>query len=225
MQRALIVIVACALVAVLGAHVRAARSSVGDVPEISAAQRAATFSFDGVTPQDRAWIEASIAAARPEAQQLIAEVDGLVDFRTDFNQPGSTLPGAEGAIGVTDFSGGRAEIGLDVRLLDGERAIDRPMVVLHELGHVIDFLLVDDALLVQLDAGIPPAGPCQSALADYRACTPIEERFADTFAKWALRGSFSLAGSGYGIPTPPSLEDWGQPLARLSYEPDIKARD
>ena len=52
------------------------------------------------------------------------------------------------------------------------------------------------------------------------ACTDVAERFADTFAKWALRGRFSLAGSGYGIPTPPSLEDWGLPLGRLALELD-----
>jgi hypothetical protein len=220
MQRALIVLVACALLSAVAAHARSARSAPADAPEISAADRAATFRFNAVAPEDEAWIRAAIAGARPEAQRLIAEVDGVVDFRTDFNQPGSPLPAVDQAIGMTDFSTGRAEIALDVRRLDGDRAIDRPMVVLHELGHVIDFLLVDDKLMAQLDAGIPPAGPCQSALADYGPCTAIEERFADTFAKWALRGRFSLAGSGYGIPTPPSLEDWGQPLARLALELD-----
>ena len=216
MQRALVVIVACALVAVVGARARSAQSdTVG--PELSAADRAATFRFNGVAPQDEAWIRAAIASARPEAQRLIAQVDGVVEFRTDFNQPGSPFPIVEQAIGLTDFSSGHAEIALDVRRLDGDRAIDRPMVVLHELGHVIDFLLVDDKLMQQLDAGIPAAGPCQAAV-DYGACTAIEERFADTFAKWALRGRFSLAGSGYGIPTPPSLEDWGQPLARLALQ-------
>jgi hypothetical protein len=109
-------------------------------------------------------------------------------------------------------------------MLNGDRAIDRNVVVLHELGHIIDYLLADDALVRQLDAGIPPAGVCQSVSQDYGACTAIEERFADTFAKWAVCGRFSLAGSGYGIPTPPSLEDWGMPLARLATELDIKAR-
>ena len=39
---------------------------------------------------------------------------------------------------------------------------------------------------------------------------------ADTFAKWALRGRISLAGSGYGIPAPASIEDWGRPLGLLA---------
>ena len=38
-------------------------------------------------------------------------------------------------------------------------------------------------------------------------------------------GRFSLAGSGYGVPTPPSLEDWGAPLGRLALELDARARD
>jgi hypothetical protein len=204
-------------VSVFAAHAREARSAP-ELPEISAADRARTADLDAVAPQDRAWITASIASARPEAQRLIAEVDGLIDFRTDLNAPGSTYPSIAQAIGLTDYRNGRATIVLDGRRLDGERAIDRPMVVLHELGHVIDFLLVDDKLLNQLDAGIPPAGPCDSPVADYGSCTAIEERFADTFAKWALRGRFSLAGSGYGIPTPPSLEDWGRPLGLLALQ-------
>jgi hypothetical protein len=117
---------------------------------------------------------------------------------------------------MTAMKGNQALITLDVRELDGERAIDRNMVVLHEFGHVIDYALADDALVNQLDAGIPPAGTCNGTSDGIGACTAIPERFADTFAKWALRGRFSLAGSGYGIPTPPSLEDWGMPLSRLA---------
>ena len=49
-------------------------------------------------------------------------------------------------------------------------------------------------------------------------CTALEERFADTFAKWALRGAVSLAGSGYGIPAP-RLDEWGAPLAVLAAQP------
>jgi hypothetical protein len=222
MVRALIVVAVCALVSSLVAHARSAGSV--ERPGITPAIRANAANYHNVAPQDRAWIQASIASARSEAQRLIGEVDGLIDFRTDLNHPGSAYPITHQAIGLTDFSGGRIVVALDAGLLDGERAIDRPMVVLHELGHVIDILLVDDDLMQQLDAGIPPAGPCQSPLADTGPCTAIEERFADTFAKWALRGRFSLAGSGYGIPTPPSLEDWGVPLARLAYELDVKAR-
>jgi hypothetical protein len=217
MHRALIVIVVCALVSGFAAHARSARSDIGSAAEITPAERAAGLNLDSVAPEDRAWIQAAIASARPEAQRLIAEVDGRVTIRTDLHRPGTIYPGADQAIGLMEPLGGHPTIALDVGLLDGERAIDRPMVLLHELGHVIDLLLVDDKLLAQLDAGIPPAGPCTSA-ADYGACTAIEERFADTFAKWAVRGRFSLAGSGYGIPTPPSLEDWGRPLGLLALQ-------
>jgi hypothetical protein len=218
MQRALIVIVVCALVSSLVAHAHSARSS--DRPGITPAIRANSANYADVAPQDRAWIQASIASARPEAQRLIDQVDGLIDFRTDLNRPGTIYPGVPpGVIGLTDYTGGRATISLDAGRLDGDRAIDRPMVVLHELGHVIDFLLVDDERMAQLDAGIP-TGSCQVMIADGHGCTSVEERFADTFAKWALGGRFSLAGSGYGIPTPPSLEDWGAPLGRLALELD-----
>jgi hypothetical protein len=45
-----------------------------------------------------------------------------------------------------------------------------------------------------------------------------EERFADTFAKWALRGAVSGVGSGYSLATPVSLETWGEPLGLLAIQ-------
>src|SRR4051812_28276112 len=46
-----------------------------DTPRITAAERDATARFSaGVPAGDRAWIEAAVAAARPEAQRLIGEV-------------------------------------------------------------------------------------------------------------------------------------------------------
>jgi hypothetical protein len=218
--RALIAIAVLALAAAaFGARVNAARSAPGTV-EITDADRAATFDVSAVSLQDRAWILGAVAGARPEAQRLIAQIDGLVDIRTDLNSPGTVRLGGDTsqAIGLTTASGKHASIALDTRLLNGDRAIDRNMVVLHELGHAIDyFLLDDDDVMARLDAGIP-AGQCRTDIPG--ACTDVAERFADTFAKWALRGRFSLAGSGYGIPTPPSLEDWGRPLGRLALELD-----
>jgi hypothetical protein len=211
------VIVAALLSAVIGIAVRAHGLAAAGEPEITPAIRAETLHFaPEVTPADRAWISAAIASARPEARRLIDEVDGLVTVRTD-------VSGTE-AIGLAESGPEGMSVSFDVAALNGDRAIDRNVVVLHELGHIVDFVLADDDLIRRLDAGIPPAGACESASQDYGACTAIEERFADTFAKWALRGRFSLAGSGYGIPTPPSLEDWGIPLARLAAELDIKAR-
>ena len=110
-----------------------------------------------------------------------------------------------------------AVVSVDARSLNSDRAFDRDVVVLHELGHVVDFQLVDDELVQQLDRTIPRVGSCgDSQLLPTGACTAVEERFADTFAKWALRGRISLAGSGYGIPAPASIEDWGAPLGLLA---------
>jgi hypothetical protein len=210
--RALVIIGLCAAVSLVGARVRAGVAA-GNGPEITPEIRAQTLHFaPEVSPADQAWILAAIATARPEAQRLIGEVDGLVEVRTD-------LTGGV-AIGLTHFDGHNLSINFDLARLNGDRAIDRNMVVLHELGHVIDFVLVDDETVARLDAGIPPVGACRSHSKDYGECTAVEERFADTFAKWALRGRFSLAGSGYGIPTPPSLEDWGLPLGRLAIQLD-----
>jgi hypothetical protein len=179
-------------------------TSDGDTVEITADARTAGLRFaPQVATADRAWIRAAIARARPEAARLIAEVDGLVEIRT-FAAETTTL-------GVTRSHERGFTVDLNVRYLDGERKGDRATVVLHELGHVIDFALVPEAANVRLDAGIPHGGPCGLAV----DCDRVEERFADTFAKWALGGAVSAAGAGYGIPMPASIEDWGAPLAQL----------
>jgi hypothetical protein len=217
MQRALASI-AIVLVLVFGARALSRVDSLSAAPpdtaDISAEQRAAGLTFDAsVAPGDRAWILAAIAKARPEAQRMIADVDGLTTIRT----PAKLAMG----VGVTHsrLQGGVAsfDIELDLATLNGRRVVDREMVVLHELGHAIDFALVPKEVNAQLDAGIPRTGTCgQDTVGAYGSCTAPAERFADTFAKWALRGSVSAVGAGYGVATPASLEDWGAPLTRLA---------
>src|SRR5262245_45393181 len=149
MLRVVIILAAWALVALIGVRVwpdAGAAATGGN--EISAETRAATLRFaPEAKPEDRAWIRAAGARARPEAQRLIAEIDGLVEVRTD-------LPTGE-AIGLAQMTMDHAVVSFDVRTLNGVRALDREVVVLHELGHVVDFQLVDDELVQQLDAQIP----------------------------------------------------------------------
>ena len=181
-------------------------TSDGDTVEIGDAARTAGLSFaPSVTPADRAWIIDAVARARPEAARLIAEVDGLVVIGT-YAEGGPTL-------GVTRSHERGFTVDLNIAYLNGERVADRATVVLHELGHVIDFALVPAATNAQLDAGIPRGGACGAAV----DCDRREERFADTFAKWALGGRVSALGAGYAIPAPASIEDWGAPLAELSF--------
>jgi hypothetical protein len=201
MSRIGVIVLAVCAIAAFGVHKRQAAASGGGA--VAADQRAAGLRFaPGVTAGDQAWIVAAVGAARPEARRLIDEIDGLVEVRTDLAH--------EQAIGMAEMHGDSATIHLDARLLNGERAVDRGAVVLHELGHVVDFVLVDDAVRQQMDAAIPRLGT-----------SAVEERFAETFAKWALNGRVSIAGDGYGIPNPPSLEDWGAPLSRLAIELDL----
>ena len=183
-----------------------------DAPRITAAQRHADARFSADVPEaDRAWILAGIAAARPEAQRLIAEVDGLVEYQVHRGDPlGVTR--SRIAAGGADFV-----ISYDVSALDGLRQQDRTVTVLHEYGHVIDFALVRQETNDVLEAGIPRTGACGNYGGVMTgACAAPEERFADTFAKWALRGNVSAVGAGYEVANPPSLEDWGAPLAALS---------
>ena len=115
-------------------------------------------------------------------------------------------------MGVTSGGADGFRIDFNVARLNSDRVIDRNTVVLHELGHVIDFALVPARLDAELDAQIPRSGPCGQVV----NCDMAEERFADTFAKWALHGAISEVGAGYGIALPASIETWGEPLAALA---------
>ena len=184
-----------------------------DTLRIGETERAAGARFaPEVASADRAWIESAVMSARPEAQALIAKVDGLVEWRT--------IPAGD-PLGVTRprYHGDAASFTIDLNIgqLDGRRVQDRSTTVLHELGHVVDLALVPQALDEKLDAEIPRTGTCGIAGPERTgSCTEPVERFADTFAKWALRGSVSQVGAGYGVGSPASLEDWGAPLVPLA---------
>lgn len=212
---ALLVAALAGLALLIGSDDRAIGGALPpDTPRITGAERDATARYADTVPQrDRDWIEAALAAARPEAQRLIAEVDGLVSYQVHRGDP----------LGLTRSEvspdGARFVISFDVNSLDGDRGQDRTVTVLHEYGHVVDIALVPQELNDQLEAGIPRTGTCGNyggALTG--SCAKPAERFADTFAKWALRGSVSAVGAGYQVANPPSLEQWGAPLAALSIQ-------
>ncbi len=184
---------------------------------VDPAVRASTFRFAGdVAPSDRAWILAAVDQARPEARQLIDDIDGMVTISTYADPHGRTVgimrPVAEGQYEVT----------FNLAYLDGERKLDRDSTVVHELGHVVDHALVPAELRDRLAGELPNTGACFSG--DTGDCTAPAERFADTFAKWALRGAVSAVGAGYSVATPASLEDWGAPLAALAIDVEVASR-
>ena len=128
-----------------------------------------------------------------------------------------------GAVGLMrQTAPGAYEVSFNLAYLNGERKLDRDSTVAHELGHVIDAALVAPELRDRLAASLPPSGGCITQ--DTGDCTSPAERFADTFAKWALRGEVSVAGAGYAVATPASLEDWGAPLAALAIEVEVASR-
>jgi hypothetical protein len=178
--------------------------------------RGLTISPD-VAPSDQQWMRAALEEARPEAASLIDDVDGMVTIST-VDAPGI------GWVGLTHQSAPQTfEIQLNLAYLNRDRKIDRNVTVLHEFGHVIDFAVTPPELRDELAASLPPVGSCVRAT--HGDCTAPEERFADTFAKWALRGAVSLAGAGYGLASPASLEEWGAPLARLAIDIDVASAE
>jgi hypothetical protein len=201
------VLALCGL-AVLGAIVQVHRPQAEAATARTAAdrERGLTFAPD-VSPADRQWILAAAARARPEAARLLDEVDGL-------RAPGAWLLGWAQTVGPK-----RYEIKLNVARLNGTRQLDRDVIVLHELAHIVDFALVPDDLRDRLASAVPSTGVClHETFAD---CAQSKEKFADTFAKWALRGAVSMVGAGYSLPSPASLEDWGAPLSALAVELEV----
>jgi len=189
----------------------------GDDAPIAPEVRAAGLRFAPEVPEsDRAWILAAIEQARPEARQLVDDIDGMVVVST-FNEPQSRAVGQ-----MRPTAPGAYEVRFNVAYLNTDRKLDRDATVLHELAHVIDHAIVPPELRERLAAALPVTGACLTA--ETGDCTSSPERFADTFAKWALRGAVSVVGAGYSVATPASLEDWGAPLATLAIEIDVASR-
>ena len=209
LRRVLPLLAACAAAALTGCG--------ADENAIEPQVKASTFSFDPtVSPKDQQWILAAVDKVRPEARQLIDDVDGMVTINM-FSEPGG------GAVGTAqEIEPGRFEVRFNRAYLDGERKADRDVAVIHELGHVIDFALMSADLRNDLAAQLPSSGACFTE--DTGDCTAPEERFADTFAKWALRGAVSAYGAGYSTLPPASLENWGAPLATLAIQVEVASQ-
>lgn len=178
---------------------------------LSDAQRDGDLRFArGTSPVDEAVVRRAIAGARPEARRLVDIIDGAVTITVGAtgrtSAVGETRPGRDGFDVVLDLA--------TVSRWLGERGVSR--LVLHEMGHVVDFALVPPAMRARMDAAIPAGYPC--AQAGDAACAgraAREERFAETFAKWATGDIGVDLDIGYRVPPPSSLADWGAPLAAL----------
>ena len=196
-----------ALAGIASSH-RGDRATTGPQP-ISEQVRREGLHFDpAIAEADRQAVLAAVASAQPDARALIDVVDGLVDVHV--------APTGGHSVGLTESDGARYRVTLDLATVAaryGQRGIAR--LVLHELGHVVDFALVPASLDRTLDSGIPTGLGCEQGTLG--ACANREERFAETFAKWALGDIGVSLNIGYKVPPPRlPLSTWGAPLARLA---------
>jgi hypothetical protein len=160
-----------------------------------------------VAASDRQVVHDAVEGARPEARRLVELVAGLVEV--------SIGPVARGVAGVMVPSPAGYGVRLDlgpVYHANGLRGVRR--LVLHELAHVVDDALVPTALEHQLDAATPIGFGCDDG-GRSGACAVREERFAESFAKWATGDIGVDVDLGYRVPPPSSLQHWGDPLAAL----------
>lgn len=177
---------------------------------LDAGARARTWEVSPeVTAADLQWISSAVAAARPEARRLLDAVDGLVVLHGH----------GAGPAGFVRPDGTRYVLSLHLPDLRAVGPKLRDHVVMHEFGHVVDFALVPQAVNAAMDQGIPRLEACHGDGVS-GGCTSIEERFADTFAKWALNDAVGpVAGNlaaGYRVPPPNNLAGWAEPLAALT---------
>jgi hypothetical protein len=167
-----------------------------------------TFAYGPrATAADQQLLRDAVAVARPEARRLIARVAPFVEVSFDGTDRGT-------ALGVTRSSDGRDfSVDIDVggsMAAGGRRAVER--VILHELGHVVDFALLSEDLRERLDAQFPTGYACPP-----EGCADRRERFAETFAKWALGDIGASLYVGYAVPPPVvTLDRWGEPLATMA---------
>lgn len=184
-----------------GGSAGARYASAADLPP------AAPLRFSGaIAPSDQQTVRQVIAEARPAARRLVELVAGLVTItvgRRDARTAGAAGPTADG-YGVDLDLGG-------VYRSSGMRGLRR--LVLHELAHVIDHALVGSELEAELDAATPPGFGCEGA--NSGGCAAREERFAESFAKWATGDIGNDLYIGYRVPPPTSLAGWGDPLAEI----------
>src|SRR5256885_1597255 len=176
-----IVLAVVALAAVVGirqAEVggRPAAPRVARPALTKAVKRAGLRFAPTVAPADRQLVLDAVAGARPEARQLVDVVDGLVTVDI-----GSLRAGEADAIGLARGGPNGFELTLDLRSAwqaAGARGIAR--LVLHELGHVVDAMIVPPGLDAALDADIPRGYGCEGDSEAHGACAPPKERFAET---------------------------------------------
>ncbi|MFP5361963.1 MAG: hypothetical protein ACLGI5_04460 [Thermoleophilia bacterium] len=160
-----------------------------------------------IAASDREVVLRAIGEARPEARRLVELVAGLVTVEVGPSRPGTA--------GMMTALGDRYLIRLDLGAVHrrlGLRGVRR--LVLHELGHVVDAALVPTALEQQLDGATPAGFGCDDGTSG--GCAAREERFAESFAKWATGDAGHDLYIGYRVPPPLSLAGWGQPLVELT---------
>lgn len=177
-----------------------------------AAVAARSFRFEpAVSAAQRRAFVAAVRADSTAAQALLGVLDGFTTI--------GLLP-ADSPYGglATEAGDGRFLVQILPSVLSGPAA-DRDFVINHELGHVVRFAAIGgrdleaiDALVtagsrcVAYDAATPDAAPADG-------CADAEERFATTFARWALKLRVP-AGSGSDVPSPASFPVVGGMIRR-----------
>jgi hypothetical protein len=171
----------------------AARAAAGSAPE------RATWLFADLSPAERNALESDLAAVVPVARPLFDRLAPLVAFDS---ATGLCRGEAWSCSYPNQGFDGRWGIHLDPQTMSGTYPSNR-FLVYHEIGHAEWGLLMGDAQHAAFaDAMRRALGGRACIDGQDRPCAPIQEVFADEFARYV--GGFAVSMSFYE--TPPLLD-------------------
>jgi hypothetical protein len=156
------------------------------------------WAFGDLSGAPRANVLDDLGRVVPTARLVLRLLEGQVSFDRDTD----ACHGAESCSYARQGVDGRWGVHLDRQTLAARLPANR-FIVLHELGHAVWHLVLDDSGRRAFVSAVHEAlggGPCLRD--DGAPCAVVEEVFADEFARFA--GGFAVSMSWYE--TPPLLD-------------------
>jgi hypothetical protein len=190
------------LVAAAAAALTLLPSSQGSAPASAAApivlSSAGTWNVKALTPAERTAFADDLRQVIPAARPVLAVMDGSI--AVDQNVAPCRGFGESCSFPAPAGSARPWDVHLSQRIVTDGYMSDR-FVVYHEIGHAVWSVLLrpadQQAFIAAFTAGLHGA-PCKGFRTG-RPCAPLQELFADEFARWA--GCFAHSMTTYETPS------------------------
>jgi hypothetical protein len=156
---------------------------------------AGTWRFGDLTHPARAAVQTDLTQVIPAARPLVHRLAGAVDFDSEVSY---CRDAAESCSYAHQGTGGRWGIHLDAQTTSATYPANR-FLVYHEIGHAAWALVLDAEHrrdFAEAVRDVLHGRPCINGLG--RPCAPLEEVFADEFARYI--GGFAASMTYYWTP-------------------------